>query len=153
MNPQKPARWAGEPNAREMELERKLEEIDRKYQMVGLTEAERIEGVRLHLDLLEESQRRSGVTLFKITRNAADDGAIYDLSNFKRVNKDIQMLIRAGMPMENAVARALADERQRQQREAAEAEAEVKPERASFARRVINLVKLVYPKGATSCRP
>lgn len=124
MTPPKPATWAGEPNARELELERQLDAIERKYNRVGLTEAEKIEGVKLQIELLNEQQRRSGITLFKITPNAANDGATYDASNFFRMVKDVQMLMDAGMPMENATARALEDERFRQQREAAEAKAE-----------------------------
>lgn len=110
--------WAGEPNARELELERKIEALDRKYLTVGLTEAERLEGVRLHLDLIEESQRRSGITLIKITRNAADTSATYDARNYRRVIKAVEGWMDAGLPYEKALARAMDDERWRQQQEA-----------------------------------
>lgn len=106
--------WAGEPNARELAIHRRLDEIERKYLTVGLTKAEEIEGVRLHLDLIEESQRRAGVTLIKITRDAEDTGASFDFSAFNRVSNDVEILMRAGMPQENALARAIEDERWRQ---------------------------------------
>jgi hypothetical protein len=119
MKPPKRFTWAGEPNARELELDAKLAKLDAKHAAEGLTEAERVEGMRLHLDLLEESQRRSGVTLIKVARNADDTSATYDMSNFYRMVEDVQMLVAAGIPIENAVARAAEDERLRQQQEAA----------------------------------
>lgn len=143
MKPSKPPAWAGEPNERELELDRELEAIERKYQTVGLTEAEKIEGVKLHIELLKESQRRSGITLIEIT--PTDDGAIYNASNFYRVLRDVQMLMDAGMPLENASARALEDEHYRQKREVAEAaEAE-----AGQSRGLIGAVKNIFGlKGA-----
>lgn len=115
--PKLPA-WAGEMNARELAIHRRLDEIERKYLTIGLTQAEEIEGVRLHLDLIEESQRRAGVTLIKITRDAEDTGASFDFSAFNRVSNDVELLMRAGMSQENAFARAMEDERWRQQQEA-----------------------------------
>lgn len=121
--PATPATWAGEASELELEIERKLEAIEARYAGKAaneLPEAVLAEYGRLQCDLIEESQRRSGVTLLKITRNADDSGATYDASNFLRLMENVQMLVDAGIPTENAVARSLEDERFRQQSEAAE---------------------------------
>lgn len=88
MKPPNPAIWAGKPSEREIEIERKLDAIKAKHE--GRTADELPEAVlreygRLSCDLIEESQRRSGITLIKITRNADDSGAIYDLRNLRRI--------------------------------------------------------------------
>lgn len=114
----KPRPWAGEPSELELELERKIHAIEARYK--GKTADQLPASVlneygRLHSLLLAESQRRSGLTLIKITQNAKGDGATYDARNFQRVIKNTQMLIEAGMAPELAIARAIDDERWRQQ--------------------------------------
>lgn len=116
----KPRPWAGEPSELELELERKIAAIEAKYKGVefeALPRSIQIEYGRLHSELLAESQRRSGLTLIKITQNPAGDGATYDGRAFYRVVEAVQMLIDAGMSSDNAIARAFDDEQWRQQRE------------------------------------
>lgn len=120
MRPPKSPAWAGEPNARELELERKIARLEARFKgrtWEELPEAIAIEYGRLHCELLIESQKRSGFELIKITRNAAGDGATYDMRAFRRVVKAVEMLTKAGVPQANAVARAIEDERWRQQQE------------------------------------
>ena len=121
MRPPNPAIWAGEPSEREIEIERKLDAIKTKHK--GRTADELPEAVlreygRLSCDLIEESQRRSGLTLIKITRNADDSSATYDLRNLRRMMRGAAILMDAGMSEVDAVAHALENERFRQQREA-----------------------------------
>jgi len=120
MRPPKPPAWAGEPNARELALERDIKQIEARFR--GKTAEELPEDViaeygRLHSLLLTESQKRSGLTLIEIKQNAAGDGAIYDARAFFKVVKAVEMLIDAGVPPQNAIARAIEDERWRQQQE------------------------------------
>src|SRR6266498_3804444 len=116
IKPPKPRPWAGEPS--ELELELKIHDIEARYEGVAfhdLPKAVQNEYGRLHSLLLAESQRRSGLTLIKITQNAEGDGATYDARNFHRLVKNTQAWIEAGMEPERAIARAIDDERWRQQ--------------------------------------
>lgn len=117
--PGRPA-WAGEPNAREMELSARLEEIESQMEgkapdevPVALLE----EYGRLHRELLMESQERSGVVLIDLTPTDQPGEFRADFRNLFNLTGNVLQWVEAGMPYENAVLRALEDERWRQEQE------------------------------------
>jgi hypothetical protein len=117
--PTRPA-WAGEPNAREMELNRQIEEIE--SQMDGKSRDEvplaLIEEYgRLHRELLMESQRRSGLVLIDLTPTDQPGEFRADLRNLLNLTNNVLQWVDAGIPYENAVVRALEDEHWRQEQE------------------------------------